>query len=164
MNNPDPKSNLEQEIRVLLSPLGIELHSLELPRRQGGVVRVTLDEPGGINLDRLEVASRRIADLLDLIDPIPFRYRLEVGSPGLDRILKVPEELFVNVGHTVKIKTLNPVNGQKVFRGKIESTDSVGVRLVVPAGKKFVTELIPLSEIKEVQAQFWEDAPPREEK
>ncbi len=153
-------SDLEQEIRLLLTPLGIDLYSLQVPKRPGGVVKIVLDEPGGITLDRLEVASRRISDLLDLTDPIPGRYRLEVSSPGLDRVLRIPEELASSIGRTVKVKTLNPVNGQKVFRGKIEVLGPENLNIMVQVGKKVVVESIPLTEIKEVQAQFWEDVPP----
>ena len=50
-------------------------------------VRVLVHKEPAISLAACEQISREIADFLDVQDPLPGRYRLEVTSPGLDRPL-----------------------------------------------------------------------------
>ena len=62
--------------------------------------------------------SRRI-DVLDAEDFIPSAYLLEVSSPGLERELYSLKDFEKFAGKLAKVKTTNPVNGQKNFRGRI---------------------------------------------
>ncbi len=100
---------LAEEIRELVEPLlereGVELVDLELkgpPGRQ--ILRIFIDEEGGITIDRCTEISRKLSDLLDRKDPIPGRYTLEVSSPGIDRPLRQPRDFRRNVGRTVRVE------------------------------------------------------------
>jgi len=55
-----------------------------------GVLQVTVDREGGVDLDTLTEASRIVSSLLDDLDPVPGRYSLEVSSPGIERTLRTP--------------------------------------------------------------------------
>ncbi len=147
--------HLEEELIPLLRPLGVTLYDLVVPGKSGGVLKIYVDSPGGVTLDQLESVSRCISDRLDVLDPFLGPYRLEVSSPGLDRVLRIPRELEVNLGRHVKVRTREPVREQKVFRGRIDSFDGEKLVLASVIGKKTVFETIPLDIISEVRAEFW---------
>lgn len=152
------KTRLENELALILSPLGLRLHGLVLPGKSGGVVKVYVDHPEGVGLDQLETVSRRISDLLDVLDPFPGTYRLEVSSPGLDRVLRVPEDLSLHIGKHIKVKTKESLEGQRVFRGTIDNISGGNLMLVSAEGKKSIRHSIPLNVIAEARAEFWLDS------
>jgi ribosome maturation factor RimP len=154
----DFRMRFEKELDHILTPMGLSLHDLVLPGKSGGVLKVFVDHPVGVGLDQLEAVSRRISDLLDVLDPFPGKYRLEVSSPGLDRLLRIPEDLLTHVGKHIKVKTKESLQGQRVFRGIIESVQS-GVLLISSVeGKKQLRHSIPMELVAEVRAEFWLDA------
>ena len=154
----DFRMRFEKELDHILTPLGLSLHDLVLPGKSGGVFKVFVDHPQGVGLDQLEAVSRRISDLLDVLDPFPGKYRLEVSSPGLDRVLRIPEDLLLHVGKHIKVKMKEPIQGQRVFRGTIGSLEA-GVLLISSVeGKKQLKHSIPLDLVAEVRAEFWLDA------
>jgi len=83
------------------------------------VVRVFLDQSGGISLNDCERFSKRFSVLLDVEDVIPFSYTLEVSSPGLDRPLAKAEHFSRFAGKSARVRTRLPINGQRNFTGKI---------------------------------------------
>ena len=78
----------------LLSPVvdatGLELVDVEL---RSGVLTVTVDRPGGVDLEGLTEVNRVVSAVLDERDPIPGRYTLEVSSPGVERTPAAPRPL-----------------------------------------------------------------------
>jgi ribosome maturation factor RimP len=120
------------ELKNLLEPpvenMGYELVDLEV--RLGGkdgVVRVFIDHPDGITLDDCEKVSRVISALLDIEDPLPGHYNLEVSSPGLDRKLTKVEHFQRFTGETVKVKTRIPIAGRKRFRGTLVTSNDENI-------------------------------------
>jgi ribosome maturation factor RimP len=98
-----------EQIRELVEPLleeeGVELVDLELKGSPGRLIlRIFIDEEGGITIDRCTEISRKLSDLLDRKDPIPGRYTLEVSSPGVDRPLVQPRDFRRNVGREVRVE------------------------------------------------------------
>jgi ribosome maturation factor RimP len=82
-------------------------------------VRIFIDKPGGVTLDDCSELSRSVEAVLDAEDFIPSAYTLEVSSPGLERGLYRLEDFERFAGNPAKVKTVEPVNGQKNFRGRI---------------------------------------------
>ena len=124
-----------ENVRTLCEPvaddLGIELYDVE---RAGGILRVTVDCPGGVSLDQVAEATRRISRVLDEHDPVPGRYTLEVTSPGLERNLRTPEHFRRAVGMQVSIRVRKPEGGAERIGGLIVSTDDEGVTLAPSEG------------------------------
>ncbi len=121
-----------KELAKLLEPtvegLGYELADLEVRLGgKGGVVRVFIDKPEGIGLEDCEKVSLAISALLDVEDPVPGNYNLEVSSPGLDRKLTKPEHFQRFVGETLKVQTRFPVEGRRRFRGTLVSSDDENI-------------------------------------
>ncbi|MCP4302518.1 MAG: ribosome maturation factor RimP [Gammaproteobacteria bacterium] len=124
------------ELATLLEPtverLGYELADLEVRLGgKGGLVRVFIDKPEGIGLDDCEKVSLAVSAILDVEDPVPGNYDLEVSSPGLDRKLTKVQHFQRFMGETVKVKMRFPVEGRRRFRGKLLSMDEENIEVEV---------------------------------
>jgi ribosome maturation factor RimP len=92
-------------IRPVLEQMNIELVEAQLHGSGNRtMLRIYVDEPGGISLKRCATVSRQISDILDRKDPIKSRYILQVSSPGLDRPIKTIDDFKRNVGQKVHIE------------------------------------------------------------
>ncbi len=99
---------------------GLELVHVEMVGTQRKPsVRIFIDKPEGVTLDDCSNMSRRVEAVLDAEDFIPTAYNLEVSSPGLERELYSLNDFVKFAGNLAKVKTANPFNGQKNFRGRI---------------------------------------------
>lgn len=120
------------ELAKLLEPtvmrLGYELSDLEVKLGgPNGAVRVFIDKPEGIGLDDCEKVSLAVSALLDVEDPLPGQYRLEVSSPGLDRKLTKREHFQRFEGATVKVQMRVALEGRRRFRGTLVASDSENI-------------------------------------
>jgi ribosome maturation factor RimP len=120
------------EIQKLLDPaierLGYELTDIEVRLGgQGGLIRLTIDKPDGIDLDDCEKVSHAMSALLDVEEPVPGNYNLEVSSPGLDRKLTKVEHFQRFEGETLKVTMRFPIEGRRRFRGKLLSSNKENI-------------------------------------
>ncbi|MGH8205616.1 MAG: ribosome maturation factor RimP [Steroidobacteraceae bacterium] len=116
----------------LLGQLGYELVDLEYaPGRMHAVLRVFIDKPQGVGLDDCEQVSHELSALLDVEDPVPTAYTLEVSSPGLDRVLRTRAHFQRFVGARVWVELRAARDGRRRYTGRLESLDAEGVELVV---------------------------------
>lgn len=105
---------------ALLQEEKMELVDMELLREgRGWVLRLFIDKVGGITLDDCASVSRQLGDQLEVEDLIPFRYTLEVSSPGLDRPLKKDQDFLRHIGKQVQVITRSPWEGRSFFKGKM---------------------------------------------
>ena len=85
-------------------------------------------KPGeGIDLDDCEKVSHAASALLDVEDPVPGNYNLEVSSPGLDRKLTKNEHFQRFAGETLKVTMRFPIEGRRRFRGTLVSSDDENI-------------------------------------
>ena len=120
------------ELTKLLEPaiegLGYELSDLEANiGGQNGLLRLFIDKDGGINLDDCEKVSLAVSALLDVEDPLPGHYNLEVSSPGADRTLTKLAHFERFTGETVKVQMRFPIEGRRRFRGKLLAADEENI-------------------------------------
>ena len=120
------------ELHDLLEPtierLGYELTDLDVRLSgQGGLLRLTIDKPEGIDLDDCEKVSHAVSALLDVEDPVPGNYNLEVSSPGLDRKLTKVEHFQRFEGETLKVTMRFPIEGRRRFRGTLVSSNDENI-------------------------------------
>jgi ribosome maturation factor RimP len=125
-----PNQNLRGVVEPVLTLAGVELWDLEV---SAGLVRILVDRPGGVDLDALDRIARRISGALDAHDEVAprGRYHLEVGSPGVERVLRTPDQFRRFVGALVSVKTTEPIDGQRRFQGVLVDADDQGVALDV---------------------------------
>jgi ribosome maturation factor RimP len=126
-----------EELGDLLAPaistLGLELLGIEFNAGQGSsLLRVYIDAPErAVTVDDCERASREISALLDVNDPVPGHYTLEVSSPGLDRPLFTPEQFSRFIGQEAKLNLTAPVAGRRRFHGSIRAVDGDSITIGV---------------------------------
>ena len=123
---------MTDELFALLQPAvsaaDLELVDVEL---RSGVLLVTVDRTGGVDLEALTDANRSLSTVLDDLDPIPGTYTLEVSSPGVERTLRTPAHFVKAIGETVTVKTRPQVPGDRRLRGELLAADADGLELAV---------------------------------
>jgi len=126
-------SRLTNLARGAVEPMGYELVGVELFQRGGGAstLRVYIDHPRGITLDDCESVSHQLSAVLDVEDPIPGHYDLEVSSPGLDRPLVFPEHFQRFLGHRVKVRLAEKIDGRRNLDGVLVGAEVQCIRLRV---------------------------------
>ncbi|BAU57826.1 ribosome maturation factor RimP [Halorhodospira halochloris] len=113
-----------QTLHALLEPtvegLGYELVGVEMTGAKGNLtLRLYIDTPAGIRLEDCEAVSHQVSGLLDVEDPIPGAYSLEVSSPGLDRpIFKVADYDRFS-GERVKLRLHELYEGRRKLTGRL---------------------------------------------
>ena len=119
-------------VEPLLGNLGFELVDLELSAGRGsGMLRVFIDRAEGVGIEDCERVSREISALLDVHDPIPMAYRLEVSTPGLDRVLRTPAHFARFAGAQAEIELAAPRDGRRRFTGRLAQVGATGIELTV---------------------------------
>lgn len=131
-----------QRVTDMVTPLceELELDIYDIDLRQSSseaLMRIMLERkdvqgPGtGITLAELTKVTKQMNYLLDIEDFIPFRYRLEISSPGVERVLTKPLHWEKNVGETVRVVLREPTpDGQIVLMGKLDSCDPHSAEIV----------------------------------
>lgn len=128
--------NLLEEIKEIVTPVllsqGFELVDLEYQReRQGWVLRLFIDREGGVYLDDCSEVSRELSAVLDVRDVISHSYTLEVSSPGLTRPIKKREDFEKYQNRLVKIRTFQPIHGQRNFKGILRGIEGETVKVAI---------------------------------
>jgi ribosome maturation factor RimP len=119
-------------IEPVLGRLGYELVELEYAAgRAHALVRLFIDAPAGVGLDDCARASREVSAFLDVEDPIPSAYTLEVSSPGFDRVLRTQAHFGRFVGSRVFVELKEPRAGRRRYTGTLLTVDGAGIALEV---------------------------------
>ncbi len=161
------KTTLQEELITLIEPalagLGYELVDLEfMPGRACGTLRVFIDRPAppgaaagaandrgddrrepGVGIEDCTRASHALSELLDVSDPIPAAYTLEVSSPGFDRRLRTRAHFERFLGERVHVELAVARAGRRRYTGRLEAVDERGIRMEVDQEQVAV----PLAEI-----------------
>ena len=141
------ESALKERLIALLEPpltaMGYELVDLEVRVGGNGLLRIYIDQENGVDLEDCERVSRQIGAFLDVEEPIPDSYTLEVSSPGLDRPLRTAADFERFAGHEAKIRLAGPLEGRRNFKGRLCGIDDEGVLIDVD-GRQW---RLPLAEV-----------------
>lgn len=131
---------------------GMELWAADLRQESGRwILRLMLDREGGASLDDLTKVHRQLSDLLDVHDIVPWRYTLEVSSPGVNRPLLRPDHYRRYLGQRVRIQTKNMQRGRRMFVGKLERMEENRVCLIDgDIGEVW----IPLEEVRKASSEY----------
>lgn len=136
MSTPGNAQPVADRLHGIISPilwtLGLELVDVEcLGRGPRSVVRVLIDKPGGVSIADCEQAHKALGPALDVADPFPHAYTLEVSSPGLDRPFKRSQDYQRAIGKEVSLKLRQPFEGQWRITGRLMQVDEEAVVLTV---------------------------------
>src|SRR6187549_1638825 len=135
------------QIRVIAERVtasrGLEVWDIQSRREMTGhVVRVFIDRPGpaatpeeSVSIEDCEQVNREISTILDVEDPLPFTYTLEVSSPGLDRPLRGEDDYRRFAGRLAKIVVSEAVDKQTAFEGRLRGVEDGTVLLEGPKAR-----------------------------
>lgn len=145
-------------VRAIVDPIvlneGMELVEIEYRREPSGwVLRLILDKEGGVTLDDCTRVSQEAGRSLDVEDVIQTPYSLEVSSPGLTRLLKTEKDFVKYRGRLIKLRTVDPVQDRRQFKGRLLGVSEKGVEVEVE-GRTFH---IPLSNVAKANLEIDQD-------
>jgi ribosome maturation factor RimP len=118
---------------------GLTLVDVELKGgSRNSLLRIYIDKPEGVSHADCELISEQLSAILDVEDPFPQSYVLEVSSPGLDRKLVKPSDYLHFVGRRARLVLREPVGNEKVYVGRLAGFEEGRVKLDL--GESGVTE------------------------
>jgi ribosome maturation factor RimP len=157
LDQPDPLLNhtgLEGRIVAIIGPtladMGYELVRVAVLGRERPTVQIMADRADGalIAVEDCEAISHAVGAVLDVDDPIPGEWTLEVSSAGIDRPLTRIKDWNRFSGHLAKAETNMPVEGRKRFFGIVLGADAYFGRMRLEDG----TEIsLPLGDVKKAR-------------
>ena len=115
---------IRDAVAPVIAGLGLELYDVELNGGGGTrTLRVTIDRPGGVDLDAITDVTRALSPILDDDRTLPGSFLLEVSSPGVERTLRTPAHYLGARGCTVSIKVRTETGTQRVHGVLVDSDD-----------------------------------------
>ena len=145
-------SGLVDLVERTVIPMGYEVVGVELAGSgaRGRVLRVYIDQEEGITLDDCTAVSHQLSGVLDVEDPIPEHYSLEVSSPGLDRPLFSAAHFERFAGHLVQVRLARLIDRRRKLTGVLKGLrgDAVlvemdGEELTIPLADVASARLVP---------------------
>ncbi len=128
---------IAEMIAPTVTALGLELWGIEhIGQGKHSVLRIYIEKEQGVTIDDCAQVSRQISALLDVEDPIPGEYTLEVSSPGLDRPLFCLQQYEQFAGNEVELRMRTPLDGRRKFKGRILKVEGGNICLEVD-GEEF---------------------------
>lgn len=115
-------------IEPVVNGLAYELVGVEFDGRQR-VLRIYIDNPAGITLDDCSKVSYQVSGVLDVEDPIPGRYQLEISSPGMDRPLFALAHFERFKGEMVRLQLVHAIEGRRRFKARLLGVEGESVLL-----------------------------------
>lgn len=147
---------LEDRITNIVAPViedeGFTLYCVQMTsENKTQILQIMAEDPktGRLGVDDCAKISRAVAAVLDVEDPISGAYRLEVSSPGIDRLLLKKEHFEKYKGFEAKLESDIPSEtGQKKFRGRLHGVNENAVSLITDQGEEVD---IPLQSLKKAK-------------
>ena len=140
------ETGLSKLIEPVVQELGCELWGIEkLQQGRQVVLKIYIESAEGINVDDCARVSRQVSAILDVEDPIPGEYMLEVSSPGVERRLFKPEHFNVWKGEKVQITLRQAFDGRRKFKGLLCGLEDEEVVIRVDDAQEIV---LPMDSIE----------------
>jgi ribosome maturation factor RimP len=131
----------------------LQVEDVEILGQRGRLtVRVIIDSPDGVSIRDCELVSRQLEALLDIEDPIPGSYTLEVSSPGLDRPLKSIKDFQRFIGRLARIITKKKIENQTFMIGWIRGVE--GEDIILQTKKKTIRIPFDIIEKANLEVEF----------
>ncbi|WP_435103957.1 ribosome maturation factor RimP [Arhodomonas sp. AD133] len=145
---------LIEMLEPVITAMGYELVGLEYhPSSKRGLLRIYIDAPDGIGVDDCARVSHQVSGVLDVEDPLPGEYNLEVSSPGLERPIFKASDYDRFAGEQVRVRVHGRLEGRRKFRGTLRGLR--GDSVVIEEGDEEV--LVPLDAIERANLELEPD-------
>jgi ribosome maturation factor RimP len=141
------EAKLADIITPTLDDMGYELVRVAVSGKDRPIVQVMADRADGaqITVEDCTAISHALGAVLDVADPLPGAWNLEISSAGIDRPLTRAKDWNRFAGHLARAETSVPIEGRKRFSGIALGADNTGARLRLDDGNEIV---LPLSAIR----------------
>ncbi|MEZ5826618.1 MAG: ribosome maturation factor RimP [Geminicoccaceae bacterium] len=149
---------IESLLRPTLNDLGYELVVARMiggARRTLQIMAEPLEQDRAMTVEDCAEVSHAVSAVLDVEDPIPGRYTLEVSSPGLDRPLVRKEDFERFAGKHIRLETSEPVEGRKRFKGELLGLVGEGDRLRLRFDEGEIE--LPLAYVRKARLELADD-------
>lgn len=144
-----------EEIEKIVVSEGLELVNVELKTAgRGLLLRIDIDKQGGVTVEDCSLVAQQLSAFLDVEDPIPGHYELQVSSPGLDRRFYKVSDYEKFLGRLVRVQTTSPVRGLHVIIGHLQSFDGKTIVVNDPNSKKQPEYEVALENVKEARLEI----------
>jgi ribosome maturation factor RimP len=123
---------IEGLVAPLVDALDCTLWGIDLQRHgKSSTLRIYIDREQGVSVEDCEAVSRRVSAVLDVEEPLPGNYTLEVSSPGMDRILFRLEHYAESIGETLDVRLIRPFEGRRRLTGTLAGVEGDEIILQV---------------------------------
>lgn len=152
--DPPSPTTLEQRLTALIEPaltfMGYELVRVAVLGKERPTIQVMADRADGsqITIEDCEAISHQVSAMIDVEDPIPGAWNLEVSSAGIDRPLARVKDWNRFAGHQARAETLFPIDGRKRFSGVVLGADETEARMRLDDGTEVALPLAQLRRAK----------------
>src|SRR5712664_1048657 len=148
-------TELLRRIEDIVAPtiVGMGYELVRVAMSKGGTLQIMIEPADGraMDVEACAVLSRALSAVLDVEDPMPGSYTLEVSSPGIDRPLTRPKDYARWAGHIARLETAEPVEGRRRFKGTLLGLEGDVVKLRLDDGQE--TE-VPLSAVTRAKLEM----------
>lgn len=125
------KESLIELLEPTVAAMGFELADIDAHLGRRGLLRLFIDKVGGVTLDDCQLVSEQVGAFLDVEDPLPGSYVLEVSSPGFDRRLRTLKHFERFQGEPVRVELRDARDGRRNLMGRLVGVESSLVLLEV---------------------------------
>ena len=142
-------AKVESLIAPTLTDMGYEVVRILLSGERNRTLQIMLDRKDGkpIDVEDCASASRASSALLDVEDPIPGTYNLEVSSPGIDRPLTRLGDFARYAGFDARVEMEQAVAGQRRFSGRLLGIEGVEIVIETEEG----VQKLPFAQMKKAK-------------
>ncbi|AJC96352.1 ribosome maturation factor RimP [Staphylococcus hyicus] len=145
-------SKVTEQVETLIQPvleaLNYDLVDVEFAKEgRDHYLRISIDKPGGVDLNDCTLASEKISEVMDEHDPISEAYYLDVASPGAERPIKKEKDFQNAVSKPVFVSLYAPVEGEKEWLGILKDVTDTEITIEVKMKAKSKNITIPRDKI-----------------
>jgi len=145
-------TELLRRIEDIVAPtiVGMGYELVRVAMSKGGTLQIMIEPADGraMDVEACAALSRALSAVLDVEDPMPGSYTLEVSSPGIDRPLTRPKDYARWAGHIARLETAEAVEGRRRFKGTLLGLEGDLVKLRLEDGKETQVPLSAVSKAK----------------
>lgn len=151
-----PEHGVDARVAAIVEPLaesmGYHLVRVRHTGNNGGTLQIMAERHDGtMSVEDCEALSRAVSPVLDVEDPIPDAYHLELSSPGIDRPLVRRSDFARWAGHLLKVETREPISNRRRFRGHVTAVGQDGFTVELDGSAAGETVAIPFRLLSEAR-------------
>lgn len=148
-NSGSTVNNVWKLVEPIAESLGLTIWDVRFEKEGAGwYLRIFIDKDGGVSINDCVDMSHAVDKPIDEADPIEQSYCLEVCSPGVERELRRDSHFEQSIGKKIMVKLIRPLNGEREFKGVLNSYDNGNFELCTGEGQRLMINKKEASYVK----------------